>query len=296
MSDVTVLTELSRSKCFGGHMVRYSHVSLVAQCTMKFHIFFPPKALANEKCAVVYFLSGLTCTDENFVQKSGFQRYAAQHSLIVVAPDTSPRGLGYPGETDSWDFGVGAGFYVDATQQPWSNGYRMFSYITSELPSIISANFGSTSADVSRSGIFGHSMGGHGALICALKSNGAYKSVSAFAPISNPVNCAWGKKAFTNYLGSDESTWKAYDATELLKGYAGPALPMLIDVGTSDKFLVEKQLLPDHLQAAHTLRKADANYHIELEMRYQDGYDHGYFFISTFVEDHLAHHARILNA
>lgn len=193
---------------------------------MKFSVYLPPKALAGEKLPVLYWLSGLTCTEENFMIKSGFQRYAAENNLIVVGPDTSPRGVQIEGQDDSWDFGSGAGFYVDATEEKWAKHYRMYSYVTKELPQIVEAELPVVPG--SRS-ISGHSMGGHGALICSLKNPGVYKSVSAFAPISNPSECPWGVKAFTGYLGSDKEAWKAWDATHLVQQYSGPPLELLID-------------------------------------------------------------------
>jgi len=217
---------------------------------------------------------------KNFITKAGAQRYASQYGIFLVAPDTSPRGCNIPGEADSWDFGVGAGFYVDATEEKWKKNYNMYSYVTKELSEIVNKHF---PVIPDRQSISGHSMGGHGALICTLKNPGEYKSCSAFSPICNPVICPWGKKAFSGYLGSDEETWKAYDATELTKSYTGPSPNILIDQGTEDKFL-EEQLLPHSLQAAK---------HVQVRM--QKGYDHSYYFISTFIEDHIAHHAQFLN-
>lgn len=263
---------------------------------MKFHIFLPSLA-SKQKCPVLFFLSGLTCTDENFMHKSGVHRYAEREGLIIVAPDTSPRGLGYPGEADSWDFGVGAGFYVDATQEPWSKGYRMFSYVTQELRRVIEEQWGQSHADMRRCGIFGHSMGGHGALICALKTHDVYSSVSAFAPISNPTQCPWGQNAFSRYLGPNTASWKDWDASELLKNFSSPKkYEILVDVGLADKFLSDKQLLPESLQAACDEAASNGRDTITLTLRYHEGYDHGYYFISTFIEDHIKHHARVLHA
>uniref|UniRef100_A0A914XND6 S-formylglutathione hydrolase n=2 Tax=Plectus sambesii TaxID=2011161 RepID=A0A914XND6_9BILA len=257
-------------------------------CEMKFGVFLPPSAQNNpkEKLPVLYFLSGLTCTEANFTQKSGFQRYAAEHNLIVVNPDTSPRGLSIEGEDDSYDFGSGAGFYLDATEEKWKKNYRMYSYIVDELLSVVAANF---AVDTSKQGITGHSMGGHGALTIALKNPGTFASVSAFAPISNPMECPWGVKAFTGYLGSDRSTWAKYDATHLVKEYNGPPLDVLVDQGDQDDFLKNGQLLPDNLLTASVGTK------VKLQLRMQEGYDHSYFFISTFIGDHIQHHATHLN-
>lgn len=235
---------------------------------------------------MLYYLSGLTCTDENFTTKAGAQRVAAQHGLAIVAPDTSPRGAGVEGEDESYDFGTGAGFYVDATTPKFAHNYNMYSYVTKELPEVIDSNF---AVDGSRKAVFGHSMGGHGALICALKNPGMYKSCSAFSAICHPSNCPWGQKAFNGYLGSDKEAWKAYDATELIGKYAGAPLPILCDQGSADDFLAQGQLLPDDLAAA-----AKGNSSVELSMRSQEGYDHSYYFISTFVEDHIGFHAKHL--
>jgi S-formylglutathione hydrolase len=229
---------------------------------------------------VLFYLAGLTCTEETFMTKAGAQRLAAQEGMILVAPDTSPRGAGIPGETDSWDLGAGAGFYVDATQEPWSRHYRMYSYIL-ELRELVMANF---AADPDRTGIFGHSMGGHGALVMALRNPGLFRSVSAFAPIAAPTRCPWGQKAFSAYLGPDQSAWREYDATELMSRTKAPfPQGILIDQGLADKFL-EQQLHPEAFEEA--CRQAGQ----PLELRRQPGYDHGYYFISTFVEDHLRFH------
>jgi S-formylglutathione hydrolase len=250
---------------------------------MRFGVFLPPQAEARP-VPLLYWLSGLTCTEENFIVKAGAQRVAAELGLALVVPDTSPRGLKIPGEDESYDFGTGAGFYVDATQAPWSRGYRMYSYVTKELPALIASSF---PVDGEKAGIFGHSMGGHGALTIALKNPGQYKSVSAFAPISSPMRCPWGEKALTGYLGADRAAWREYDATALLeeRGWKGPAL--LVDQGTEDQFL-ESQLKPELLEQA--CRRAG----VPLELRLQAGYDHSYFFIASFIEDHLRFHARKL--
>jgi len=272
---------LASNKCFGGWLKRYKHTSTATGTEMVFAIYLPPQA-QTEKVPVLYWLSGLTCTDENFMQKAGAQRMAAELGIALVAPDTSPRGTDLPGEHDSYDFGSGAGFYVNATRQPWSAHYNMFDYVTEELPALLEQYFPVTD----KRSISGHSMGGHGALICALKKPGQYASVSAFAPIANPVNCPWGEKAFSGYLGDDREAWKAWDACELV-GSAKEKLPLLVDQGEADNFLKE-QLKPEALEAAF---KA-AGY--PLELRLQPGYDHSYFFIASFIGDHLRHHARAL--
>ncbi len=283
MTSATVLETVSTQKCFGGMQGVYRHEAKETGCTMRFAVFLPPQAAAGTVPAL-YYLAGLTCTEENFTVKAGAQRVAAELGIALIAPDTSPRGLGYPGEDDAYDFGTGAGFYVDATETPWRDGYRMYYYITKELPALINASF---PVDPARVGIFGHSMGGHGALTIALKNPGAYRSVSAFAPIVSPMRCPWGEKALTGYLGVDRANWRAYDATALIedRGWAGPAI--LVDQGTADPFL-ERELKPE------LLREACAAKGVKLDLRMQEGYDHSYFFIATFVEDHLRHHARHL--
>jgi S-formylglutathione hydrolase len=277
------LTKVSGSRCFGGTQSVYSHEARETGCVMRFGVFLPPQAEA-QRVPVLYWLSGLTCTEENFIVKAGAQRLASQLGLALVAPDTSPRGLKIPGEAESWDFGLGAGFYVDATQPPWSRGYRMYSYVTKELPQLVAAQF---PVDESRVGVFGHSMGGHGALTIALKNPQYYKSVSALAPISSPMRCPWGEKALSGYLGPDRAVWREYDATALLedRGWRGP--PLLVDQGTSDPFL-QTQLKPELLEQA--CRRVQ----VGLELRLQEGYDHSYFFIATFIDDHLRFHARHL--
>ena len=276
-------TSVSRSKCFGGVQGVYSHESRETACLMRFGVFLPPQAEA-QAVPVLYWLSGLTCTEENFIVKAGAQRVAAELGLAIVVPDTSPRGLKIPGEADNYDFGLGAGFYVDAVQAPWSSGYRMYSYVARELPGLVESEF---PVDPARTGIFGHSMGGHGALTIALKNPGTYKSVSAFAPICSTMRCPWGEKALTGYLGSDRALWPDYDASALVesRGWKGPTL--LVDQGTSDQFL-ESQLKPALLREA--CRRAG----VSLDLRLQEGYDHSYFFIASFIEDHLRFHARNL--
>lgn len=268
----------ARYRSFGGEVQRVRHASRCCNCEMIFGIFLPPQARV-ESVPLLYWLSGLTCTDENFMQKAGAQRIAAELGIAIVCPDTSPRGTNLPGEHDSYDLGSGAGFYVNATQEPWSHHYRMYDYVTTELPALIEANFPVTG----RPGISGHSMGGHGALICYLRNPGQYRSVSAFAPICHPSECGWGQKALTAYLGEDRDAWSAYDAA-LLIGNAREHLPLLIDQGTEDEFL-SNQLKPGALEQACIAS------HYPLNLRMQPGYDHSYYFIATFIEDHLRHHA-----
>ncbi|KAA0594415.1 S-formylglutathione hydrolase [Azospirillum lipoferum] len=277
------LTTLSETRVFGGRLKRVRHQSAAVNCEMTFAVFLPPQADSGAKVPVFYWLSGLTCTDENFTQKAGAFRVAAELGLAVVAPDTSPRGEAVPGDPDgAWDFGLGAGFYVDATEQPWARHYRMHDYVTRELPALVEANFPVTDT---RS-IAGHSMGGHGALVCALKHPGFYKAVSAFAPIVNPAAVPWGEKAFGRYLGPDRSRWLEWDACALIRN-APERLPILIDQGDRDGFL-EAQLKPQALVTA----AEEVGHPVTLRM--QPGYDHSYFFISTFIEDHLRHHAAAL--
>ncbi len=275
---------LSEHGCFGGLQRFYKHESQVIGLPMKFSVFLPPQArLANAKVPALVYLAGLTCNEETFMTKGNAQQLAAELGIALIAPDTSPRGTGVTGETDSWDFGAGAGFYLDASQAPWSKHYRMESYITTELLPLISS---SLPIDSQRTGIFGHSMGGHGALSLALRHPGLFKSVSAFAPIAAPSQCPWGHKAFTGYLGSDKTEWAKHDATALM-GIAGKApFPggILIDQGLADKFLAD-QLHP-HLFEAACKAKGQP-----LTLRRHEGYDHGYYFISTFMNDHLRFHA-----
>lgn len=275
---------LSSQKCFGGWNQRYRHHSTTLSCDMVFAIYLPPQAEQGGKLPVLYWLSGLTCTDENFMQKAGAQRLAAELGLVLVAPDTSPRGEGVPEDPDgAWDFGHGAGFYLNATEEPWAHQYRMHDYVVDELPALIEANFPVSD----RRGISGHSMGGHGALVCALRNPGRYRSLSAFAPIANPSACPWGEKAFSLYLGKDRETWKGWDACALL-ARARERLPILVDQGDADGFLAD-QLKPGALQAA----AAVVGY--PLTLRLQPGYDHSYYFIASFIDDHLRHHASMLN-
>jgi S-formylglutathione hydrolase len=272
------LTVIAEHACFGGVQGFYSHVSTAVQGVMRFAVYRPPQA-ARGPVPVLTYLAGLTCTEETFPIKAGAQRVAAELGLMLVAPDTSPRGAGVPGEDADWDLGTGAGFYVDATQPPWAPRYRMYTYVTRELPAAVAANFPASPVQ----GIFGHSMGGHGALICALKNPGQYRSLSAFAPISAPMRCPWGIKAFTAYLGPDRQAWREWDASELMRRGKLDG-PVLVDQGTADKFLTD-QLYPEVLEEA--ARSAGHN----LKLRRHTGYDHGYFFISSFMEDHLRHHA-----
>lgn len=276
------MKKVSEYLCFNGRQLQYSHTSAVLNCEMRFGIFLPPQA-EKKKVPVLYWLSGLTCTDENFTQKAGAQRIAAELGIALVMPDTSPRGEDVPDdENGAYDFGLGAGFYLNATQAPWSKHYRMYDYIVSELPELIEAEF---SVNGMRS-ISGHSMGGHGAITIGLKNPDKYRSISAFSPISNPVNCPWGQKALGLYLGDDQEAWVAYDSSELLRR-ATEQLPLLVDQGLADNFLTE-QLRPETLDDAAT----ESGYRMTL--RRQPGYDHSYFFISTFIEDHLRFHAQHL--
>ena len=279
------LENISCQKSFGGWHKRYRHRSSSLNCDMVFAVYLPPQAEQGEKLSVLYWLSGLTCTDENFMQKAGAHRLAAELGLIIVAPDTSPRGADVPDDPDkAYDFGLGAGFYLNATQEPWAQHYRMYDYVVDELPALIEANFPVSD----KRGISGHSMGGHGALVCALKNPGRYQSLSAFAPIANPVDCPWGEKAFTGYLGSDRSRWREWDACSLI-GKAQEKLPILVDQGDRDDFMAN-QLKP------HALESAARAAEYPLKLRIQPGYDHSYYFISSFIEDHLRHHAQALKS
>lgn len=279
------LENLSCQKLFGGWYKRYRHRSNTLNCDMVFSIYLPPQVEQGAKLPVLYWLSGLSSTDENFMQKAGAQRLAAELGIILVAPDTSPRGDEVPGDPDGgWDFGQGAGFYLNATQEPYARHYRMHDYVVHELPALIEANFPVSD----RRGISGHSMGGHGALVCALRNPGRYQSVSAFAPICNPAAVPWGEKAFSRYLGEDRSQWREWDASQLL-AKAAEKLPILVDQGDRDQFLA-LQLKPEMLQVA-----ALAAGH-PLNLRMQPGYDHSYYFIASFIDDHLRHHAQAFAA
>ena len=275
---------ISEHACFGGTQGFYRHESQLIGLPMRFGVFVPPQA-RHAPVPVLFFLAGLTCTEETFAIKAGAQQFAAQHGLMLVMPDTSPRHTGIDGADAAWDFGTGAGFYLDAVQAPWSTHWRMGSYVAQELRQLVLSTF---AARADRVGIFGHSMGGHGALTLALKNPGNYQSVSAFAPIAAPMQCPWGTKAFSGYLGDDTTAWARHDATELVKAGARVA-PVLIDQGLADKFLAE-QLHPHLFQAACI----DAGQPLTLRMH--EGFDHGYYFIATFMADHIAHHAKYLNA
>lgn len=278
---MTKLEIRNQHRCFGGVQGHYEHCSEIIGLPMRFSVYEPPQAkeAGAQRLPVLFFLAGLTCTEETFMIKAGAQRFAAELGLILVSMDTSPRNTGIPGEADDWDFGTGAGFYLDATEQPWSGYFRMESYVTRELRNVILDKF---PADPERIGIFGHSMGGHGALTLALRHPGLYQSVSAFAPIAAPTQCPWGQKAFNRYLGASPDIWRKHDATVLIE--SGHRLPApLIDQGLNDPFLND-QLHPGYLEAA--CQQAGQ----PVTLRRHAGYDHSYFFISTFIEDHLRHH------
>ncbi|MEL6297150.1 MAG: S-formylglutathione hydrolase [Pseudomonadota bacterium] len=276
---------VSENRCFDGRQIRFKHTSTACNCEMTASLYLPPAANTGAVPLLVW-LSGLTCTDENFVTKAGAQRRAAADGIAVIAPDTSPRGPDVPDDPDgAYDFGLGAGFYVNATEAPWSANYRMYDYVVDELPGVVADQF---AIDTSRMGLSGHSMGGHGALTIALKNPGRYRSVSAFSPIVAPSQCPWGEKAFSGYLGSDRAAWAAYDTTDLI-ATATERLPLLIDQGLADTF-IETQLKPELIEAA-----ADTHGH-PLTLRRHEGYDHSYFFIATFIDDHIAHHAAALQA
>ena len=274
------LERIEHRACFGGWQDVYEHASTTLGCTMRFAVYLPAQA-ETAKLPVLYWLSGLTCNEQNFITKAGAQRYAAEHGVILVAPDTSPRGDDVA-DADGYDLGKGAGFYVDATQAPWATHYRMYDYVVNELPALIEAQFPVTGARA----ISGHSMGGHGALVIALKNPGRYRSVSAFSPIVAPSQVPWGEKAFGAYLGDDRAAWRAFDATALVET-ATERLPLLIDQGDADEFL-ESQLKPQLLKAA-----CEAAGH-PIELRMQPGYDHSYYFIQSFIGEHIAHHAKAL--
>ncbi|KZF25067.1 S-formylglutathione hydrol [Xylona heveae TC161] len=278
---------------FGGKLLKLTHQASSTDCEMALNLYLPPQATTNSlhKVPVLFYLSGLTCTGDNCSEKGFFQHGASQKGIAVVYPDTSPRGLKIAGEDDGWDFGTGAGFYVDATAEPWSKGYKMYTYINEELPKALFGAF--EQLDSSRVSITGHSMGGHGALTLFLKNPGKYKSVSAFAPISNPINCPWGKKAFTGYFGeSAQEKWKEHDATELIKKWSGGPLDILIDVGTGDNFYKQSQLLPENfLQSAEQSGHKDG-----VNVRFQPDYDHSYYFMASFADEHVNHAAKYLFA
>ena len=277
-----IIENLSENKSFGGWHKQYSHHSKALNCDMRFAIYLPPQASNGEKVPVLYWLSGLTCSDENFMQKAGAHRIAAELGVAIVAPDTSPRGDDVA-DDEGYDLGKGAGFYVNATQAPWNRHYQMYDYVVNELPELIEATFPVSN----KRAISGHSMGGHGALVIAMRNPDRYSSMSAFSPISNPMNCPWGEKALTAYLGSDKTHWREYDASELMRK-ATQFVPAKVDQGEGDNFLVE-QLKPEALVAA---AKA-SNYPLQLDLH--EGYDHSYYFISSFIEDHLRFHESHLN-
>ncbi|MBA3426328.1 MAG: S-formylglutathione hydrolase [Rubrobacter sp.] len=278
------LTTLGSHACFGGTVSLHEHHSESCDTPMRFAAYKPPQA-ADGPVPALYYLAGLTSTEETFVTKGGAQRYAAERGLMLVAPDTSPRNLGLPGEDDAYDFGSGAGFYIDATVEPWSRHYRMYSYVTRELPALVEEHF---PARPGVRGIFGHSMGGHGALTIALKNPDLYQSVSAFAPIVAPARVPWGEKAFSGYLGEGREAWREHDASEIVRHSPFPdGRTILVDQGDADEFLGE-QLSPDVFEAAC----AEAGQ--PLDLRWREGYDHGYYFISTFMQDHIRHHAAAL--
>ncbi|OCQ23317.1 S-formylglutathione hydrolase [Pseudoalteromonas luteoviolacea] len=276
---------ISENKVFGGWHKRYKHASTVNNCEMTFAVYMPEQVKNGAKVPTLYWLSGLTCTDENFMQKAAAFKYASQHGIAIIAPDTSPRGENVADDASgAYDFGLGAGFYVNATQEPFSRHYNMYDYITKELPELIEAHFPVND----KKSIFGHSMGGHGALVIGLRNSLEYESISAFAPIVNPVNCPWGQKAFSGYLGDDVSIWNQYDATELMQASCYDIKrPIKIDQGNADQFLTS-QLKPENF-----IQAATAN-NFEIEYQSHDGYDHSYFFISTFVEQHINFHAKYL--
>ena len=288
MTDAKQIETLSQTRCFGGRMGFYRHHSDANDCDMQFAVFVPPQAESGP-VPVLTFLSGLTCTEENFMVKSGAQRYAAELGLMLVSPDTSPRGEGVADDPDGdYDFGLAAGFYLNATETPWSDHYHMYDYVMDELQPAVFANF---PGDRERHGLTGHSMGGHGALTIGLRHPEVFRSLSAFAPICTTLHSPWGQKALGHYLGDDTSSWLRYDAAEVARNVAdtSPWQRILVDQGLDDIFLKD-QLKPDLLEAAC----ADSG--LPLEMRYHEGYDHGYYFISTFIEEHLKHHAGTLTA
>lgn len=275
------MNRIEHHASFGGRQEVWQHASRSTGTDMKLGVYLPPAALAGEKCPVLYWLSGLTCTEQNFITKAGAQRYAAEHGIILVAPDTSPRGDDVA-DADGYDLGKGAGFYVNATQQPWARHYRMHDYVAAELPALVEGNFPASGARA----ISGHSMGGHGALTIALRNPGRYRSVSAFSPIVAPSQVPWGEKALAAYLGNDRDAWRQHDACALIAD-ASERMPLLVDQGGADEFL-DTQLRPQLLQAA-----CEAAGH-PLQLRIQPGYDHSYYFVSSFIGEHIAHHAAAL--
>lgn len=274
-----VMEEIAVNRSFGGWHKRYRHRSEALDCDMVFAAYLPPRA-ERDHVPCLWWLSGLTCTDENFMHKAGALRLAAQLGIAIICPDTSPRGLGLPGEDERYDFGSGAGFYVNATQEPWRRHYRMYDYVTQELPALVS----NTLPVSDRQSISGHSMGGHGALICALRNPGRYQSVSALAPIANPAQCPWGEYAYGHYLGMERESWLEWDSCALLR-QEGCSHQLLVDQGTADRFLAEGQLRPEALEAACNETG------VRLTLRMRPGYDHSYFFVASFIEEHLRFHA-----
>ncbi|PYI28003.1 putative esterase [Aspergillus indologenus CBS 114.80] len=289
---MTVTTKATIAS-FGGKLLKLSHAATSTRCEMSFNLYLPPQAFQNDtqKIPVLLYLSGLTCTADNCSEKGFFQHGASQKGMAVLYPDTSPRGLNLAGENDAWDFGTGAGFYVDATQAPYDAGYNMYTYVTEELPAVVFGAF--PVLDAERVSITGHSMGGHGALTLFLRNPGKYKSVSAFAPISNPINCPWGQKAFGGYFGEElrDTKWKEHDATELVRKWTGGPLDVLIDVGTGDNFYKQGQLLPENLEKAAQEAGVEG-----IKVRYQPDYDHSYYTMATFADDHVEHAAKYLFA
>ena len=278
------LEQISANQSFGGQQLRYKHQSTSLSCEMTFSIYLPPQA-QNQSVPVLYWLSGLTCSDENFVQKAGAQQFAAQLGLAIVCPDTSPRGEGVADDPEgAYDMGLGAGFYINATQEPWAKHYHMYDYVVDELPALINSEF---PVDSQSMAISGHSMGGHGALTIALKNPQRYKSVSAFSPICSPVNCPWGEKVFSHYLGDNKSEWLQHDTVELLK-QSPSKIPVLVDQGEADNFLAEQLNTPLLVDLAKKNEPL-------MTVRMQPAYDHSYFFIATFIAEHLAFHSRALS-
>jgi S-formylglutathione hydrolase len=280
----SVMKQVSETRCFGGRQLRFEHDSEVLNCAMQFSVFLPLRA-EKSKVPAVYFLSGLTCTDENFSTKAGAQRVATELGIALIVPDTSPRGDNVADDPDgAYDLGLGAGFYVNATQEPWKNHYQMYDYIVKELPKLVEAELPIND----KRAIAGHSMGGHGALVIGLRNSDRYSSISAFSPITNPTQCPWGEKAFSAYLGDDREQWKQYDAVEIIKS-KGQTLPIRVDQGLADGFL-EEQLKPENLKEAIAEVEGGGTVHLH------DGYDHSYYFISSFIEAQLRFHAKYLNA
>jgi S-formylglutathione hydrolase len=275
------IENISSAKVHGGWHKQYSHNSVVLNCPMRFAIFLPPQAEQTKDIPVLYWLSGLTCTDENFMQKAGAFEAAAKYGIAIVAPDTSPRGDSVAND-ESYDLGQGAGFYVNATEQPWKKHYQMYDYIIKELPSIVENHLPVST----KKAISGHSMGGHGALTIGLKNPELFTSISAFSPICHPIDCPWGQKAFSAYLGDDQEKWRAYDACEILKS-SGAQLPILVDQGSADQFLAEQLRTESFIDTAQSSGSL-------IEVNYREGYDHSYFFINSFINSHIAFHAKYL--